>query len=321
MTTRQHPLTSRLLTACGSALLALGLLAPLQTIEASGGEAASEAQPAAKSEAASRIVSIGGGITETIFALGAESKLVGVDTSSVYPVEALALPKCGYQRSLAAEGVASLSPDLIILGGIAGPASAIEQMRKLGLRLVQLEDDFSLEATKGRIIEVAKLVGEEEKAAAIVSGIDAKLAELEALPKPEKRPRVLFLLSIHGGRTTAAGLETAADAMIKLAGAENAAVDFASYKQVSAESIAAMAPDVVLTTSRSVAQFAEHGGMEKAVPGINLTPAGKNQRVIVMDDLLLLGFGPRIGDALLELAQQLYPAASGGDSAAASVAP
>lgn len=287
---------SRLLRAGGSALLAFGLLA----------------QPALHADTPlpkdpQRIVSVGGGITETIYALGAEEKLVGVDTSSTFPEAARALPKCGYQRTLAAEGVASLNPDLIILGGIAGPPAAIKQMQKLGLATIQLEDDFDIEATKGRVVQIAKLVGKEEKAGELLKQIDEKLAQAAALPRPEKPLRVVFLLSIMGGRTTAAGLDTAADAMIKLAGAENAASDFSSYKPISAESLAALAPDVILTTSRSVGQFQEAGGLEKAVPGINLTPAGKNNRVIVMDDLLLLGFGPRVGDALLELATQLYP--------------
>lgn len=290
----------RLLRAGGTALLALGLLAQ-PTLHA---ETALPKDP-------QRIVSVGGGITETIFALGAEDRIVGVDTSSTYPEAAKAKPKCGYQRTLAAEGVASLNPDLVILGGIAGPPTAIKQMRKLGLAMVQLEDDFSLDATKQRVVEVAKLVGKEDKAEALLKHIDAKVNEAAALPRPEKPPRVLFLLSIMGGRTTAAGLDTAADAMIKLVGAENAASDFSSYKPISAESMAALAPDVILTTSRSVGQFQEAGGLEKAVPGINLTPAGKNGRVIVMDDLLLLGFGPRIGDALLELATQLYPPQTG----------
>jgi iron complex transport system substrate-binding protein len=70
----------------------------------------------------------------------------------------------------------------------------------------------------------------------------------------------------------------------------------------------ALAPEVILTTTRTFADLGNNGlpGLEKALPGISLTPAGKANRVVVMDDLYLLGFGPRVGDAALELSRSLH---------------
>ncbi len=250
------------------------------------------------------IVSVGGGVTETIFALGAEKALVAVDTSSVYPEAATKLPQCGYQRTLSAEGVASLKPDLIFLAGAAGPPSAIAQLEKLGIPNVRLNEAHTLEAAKENILKIGATLEREEKAKELVAQIDEKIA---ALPKPTSRPKVLFILSAGGGRTLVSGKGTAADAMIELAGGENVAAEFTSFKPVSSEALVAMAPEVILTTSRTVGEFRD-GGIEKALPGIALTPAGKANRIIVMEDLYLMGFGPRVGDALVDLSRQFHPA-------------
>jgi len=254
-----------------------------------------------------RIVSVGGGVTETIYALGAEAALVAVDTSSTYPEAATKLPKCGYQRTLSAEGVASLKPDLIFLAGAAGPPTAIEQLGVLGIPNVRFSEEHSVEAAKAQILKIGTVLGREEKALELVRNIDQKMA---SLPTPSgARPKVIFVLSAAGSKLLVSGRGTAADAMIRLAGGENAADSFESYKPVSAEALAAMAPDAVLTTTRTQAQIAD-AGLEAALPGIGLTPAGKAHRVIVMDDLYLLGFGPRVGDAVADLAAQLHGTAA-----------
>ena len=260
-----------------------------------------------------RIVSVGGGVTETIYALGAESGLIAVDTSSVYPEAATKLPQVGYQRTLSAEGVASLKPDLIFLSGAAGPPTAIEQLGKLGIPSVRLPEEHSVEAAKEQILKIGSVLGREEKAKELLKHIDEKVA---SIPAAASRPKVLFILSAGGGRTLISGKGTAADAMILLAGGENAA-DFASYKPVSSEALVALAPDFILTTSRTVGEFRD-GGMEKALPGLALTPAGKAKRIIVMEDLYLLGFGPRVGDALADLSRQLHPAPEGNGATGAS---
>ncbi len=249
-----------------------------------------------------RIVSVGGAVTETIFALGAGDRVVGVDTSSIYPEAATKLPQCGYQRMLAAEGVVSLKPDVVFLAGASGPPTAIEQLEKMNIPLFRLEEGNTLEAVKERTLKIGKALGKEAEAQALVAKIDEQMA---ALNVPQERPRVLFVLSRGAGSPLISGRGSAADAMIALAGGVNAAGEMEGYKPVSGEALATFNPDVVLTTSRTFAAFGE-GGVAKALPGIELTPAGKANRVIVMDDLYLLGFGPRTAEAVAELAERIH---------------
>lgn len=263
-----------------------------------------------------RIVSIGGGVTETVYALGAQAALVATDTSSTYPEAATKLPQCGYQRTLSAEGIASLKPDLVLLAGAAGPPSTIEQLGTLGIPRVQFSEEHTLKAAKKQILQIGVILGRKEKARELIEQIDEKVA---ALPKPTTKPKVLFVLSAGGSKVLASGEGTAADAMIRLAGGENAASGFQSYKPVSPEALAAMAPEVILTTTRTAHQFAD-GGLAKALPGMALTPAGKAGRIVVMDDLYLLGFGPRVGDALADLSRQIHSGAGSAKGAPAAPA-
>ena len=256
-------------------------------------------------DAPQRIVSIGGSVTETIYALGAQEALVGVDTSSIYPEAATKLPQCGYQRMLSAEGVASLKPDLVILAGTAGPASALEQLEKLGVPMVRLSEGYGIEIAREHVLKIGTVLGREEAARKLVEGIDAQVS---AIKPGVGTPRVLFVLSRGGGAAVVSGKGTAADAMIRLAGGENVGSGFEGYKPVSAEAMVSLDPEVVVTTSRTFSELGEEG-LEKALPGFSLTRAGKAKKVVVMDDLLLLGFGPRVGEAVRELSAAIHTSA------------
>jgi iron complex transport system substrate-binding protein len=102
------------------------------------------------------------------------------------------------------------------------------------------------------------------------------------------------------------GTGTSADAIITLAGGTNAVQEFENYKPLTAEGAVSAAPEFILVTSRGLESSGGIDGLLKQ-PGLALTPAGKNKRIIVMDDLLLLGFGPRLGQAAKELCEHLHP--------------
>ncbi len=254
-------------------------------------------------DAPKRIVSVGGSVTEAIYALGAEASLVGVDTSSTYPEAAKKLPQCGYQRMLSAEGVASLKPDMVILAGSAGPAAAIEQLEKLGIPMVRLSEGYSLQIAKEHLLKIGAVLGRDDAARTLAEAIDTQVSRIQP---GVGTPRVLFVLSRGGGAAVASGSGTAADAMIRLAGGENVVTDFEGYKPISSEALVSLDPEVIVTTARTFAEFGEDG-LEKALPGISLTKAGKAKKVVVMDDLYLLGFGPRVGDAVRELSVAIHP--------------
>jgi len=101
-----------------------------------------------------------------------------------------------------------------------------------------------------------------------------------------------------------AGRETAADSVIVLAGAENAVTGYTGYKPLSPEAAVAIAPDIILVTTQGLQQSGGADGVLD-MPGVSLTPAAKNKRIISMDALYLLGFGPRTADAAMELHRQI----------------
>lgn len=268
--------------------------------------------------AAERLVTVGGTVTEIAFALGAGGEVVGVDTSSVYPPAATTLPQVGYQRTLAAEGVLSLRPSRVLLTRDAGPPAAIAQIRAAGVEVVDVPHEPSLDGARAAIRAVAAELGREAKGEELVAALDAEAAGASAaLARVKKnKPRVLFVYARGGGVALVSGTGTAADAMIGLAGASNAVTEFDGFRPLTAEGAVAAKPEVVLVPTRGLESLGGTAAL-LATPGLALTPAAAQQRVVAMDDLYLLGFGPRAGQAIAELARALHPelrAAAGGES-------
>jgi len=250
----------------------------------------------AQAAPAKRIVSLGGAVTEIVFALGAGDRVAGVDDSSIYPAAAHKLPKVGYYRGFSIEGVASLNPDVVLASDQAGPPEALEQLRRLGKTVVMLPSAPTVDALAARIDGVATALGEKAAGEQLVARIREQVAAATRSPGGQN----VLLVSSRAGKLEGAGRETAADAVLRLVGAHNVLAGERGYKALSAEGAVSLKPEVIVTTTMSVAAS---GGLDAflAQPGIAVTPAAKSRRVVVMDDLLLLGFGPRLPEALKAL--------------------
>jgi len=264
---------------------------------------------------AQRIVSIGGAITETVYALGAQAALVGVDTTSLYPAAARALPSVGYARALSAEGVLSLAPTLVVAGDEAGPPNVLRQLEAARVPVQVLGHDDSVEGLVERTIKLAALLGRAEAGRALADTLrrDAQAARDQAARAAAGHapPRVMFILAHSMSQIRVAGQRTAADAMLQLAGARNALTGFEGYKPLNPEAALAAAPDVLLVTDQGLDAAGGIDGLLRA-PGLAATPAGRAHRVASLDALLLLGFGPRLPAAITALAQALHrPTAPG----------
>ncbi len=254
-----------------------------------------------------RIVSVGSSITEIIYDLGAEKLLVGVDTTSLYPEAARKLPQVGYMRALSAEGVLSLKPTLIIATTAAGPAGALDQLKATGIEIMILPDKYDYDSVVTKIAAIGKVTGKVAEADAMIArGREAMKSLAGRLATAKSHPRVLFLLSMSGGAPQAAGRDTAAAGIIKLAGGINAVDGYSGYRPLTPESVIASKADYVLVTRQTVQAM---GGRQAILdqPSLNRTPAGKAGKIIEFDTLLLLGFGPRTPEAATELAMALHP--------------
>lgn len=248
-----------------------------------------------------RVVSLGGTLTEIVYALGAEDRLVGVDASSLHPEAATALPQVGYHRQLGAEGLLSLAPDLVLATEAAGPPEVLAQVRAAGIPVAVLPEAPTPEAARARIEGVATLLDRADAGQRTVAAMDASLAEVEPLHRPV---RVAFVFGRGAGPLLIAGSTTAAEAMIGLAGGTPAVTGFEGYRELTPEALVVAAPDVIVTTPR-VAEA--HGGRDAllALPAVAVTPAGRAGRLWTVDDLAFLGFGPRLGATAVALNARL----------------
>ncbi|MER9582983.1 hemin ABC transporter substrate-binding protein [Mesorhizobium sp. M0276] len=253
----------------------------------------------------SRIAAIGGSITEIVFALGEEKHLVARDSTSRYPKAALELPDVGYMRALSPESVLSVNPTGILALHGSGPKEAVDVLRKTSVPFIEVPEHYSHEGILEKVRIVGKALGVDAKAEALAKELDARLTAAEKQTASiMQRKRILFVLSIQGGKILAAGSETAADGMVRLAGGVNAVEGFSGYKQMSDEAVITARPDVILMMSNAGPPVSDDELFGN--PSIASTPAGTARKLIRIDGAYLLGFGPRTADAIHELAVSLY---------------
>lgn len=255
----------------------------------------------------SRIVSIGGAITEILYALGLEDRIVGIDTTSHYPPKALGeKPNVGYMRQLSAEGVLGLNPQLILAIEGSGPKETLDVLDAAKIPFVSFPETFTEDGLIEKIKLVAHAMDVDARGACLSAAVTNDLSQLQALRNNIRKPvRVMFVMSFLNGRAMVAGQKTAANEIIKMAGGVNAVEGFDGYKPVNDEAIVAAKPDVILTMQRGRDQVEAQTVFSN--PSFAMTPAAAKKSFIAMDGLYLLGFGPRTAAAARDLSVSLYP--------------
>ncbi|MBL9028829.1 MAG: ABC transporter substrate-binding protein [Myxococcales bacterium] len=253
-----------------------------------------------------RVAVAGGPITEIVFALGGGEAVVGTDTSSTFPATAAALPKFGYQRQLAAEGILSLTPGLFLASDEAGPPEVLEHLRQAGVRVETISTPKEKAAIAKRVAAVGAAIGATEAGARLASELDAAIVGLtkraEARPS---RPRVLFLYARGQGTMMVGGRDTSADLILELAGCTNAAAELSGFVPLTPEAAVGSKAEIVLVPEKGLASLGGKSGLF-ATPGLAETPAAKSGRAVAVDDLLLLGLGPRVADAIDAVTAQVF---------------
>lgn len=253
---------------------------------------------------APRVITLGGSVTEIAVALGAEDRLVARDTTSNFPESIRALPDVGYIRALSPENILALDPTLIVAEGDAGPPEAVEVLKAAGIPFVlvpEANDPNGVVAKIAAVADALDLPGD-ALAAEVQAGLDAASARAAEVPTPK---RVLFILSLQGGRVMAGGEGTEAEGIIRLAGGINAATGFQGYKPMTDEAVLAAGPEVILMMERE-GDLSISDADVLAQPALSQTPAAQAGAIVRMDGMLLLGFGPRTPDAAKALHDTLY---------------
>jgi iron complex transport system substrate-binding protein len=258
------------------------------------------------SSGAMRLISIGGALTEIIYLLKADAELVGVDATSIYPAAATRLPNIGYARSLSAEGILTLRPSQLIATEDAGPPIVIRQIRDAGIPLSILPSDHQFIDVINRVRAIGRLVHKTDAAEVLAKRLllEWKNTQERVVNSKLNNTRVLFILSQNPNQLMVGGEKTSAAAMIAYAGARNAASGMSGFKSLTPEAVIAANPDVLLLTDQGMKAIGGIDGVLR-LPGIKQTRAGREQKVVSLEAMYLLGFGPRMPLAVAELNQML----------------
>ena len=202
----------RPVTAVAAALVAL-LMPP-----ASACEAASDS---------SRIAVAGGSLTEILYFLGAEERIVAVDSTSNYPQEAARFPSVGYVRALSAEGLLSLNPTLVLGEHDMGPAEVLAAVQRTGVDVARVAETHTAAGIVAKVRCLATILSlpAEELVVAQLAPVAEELAQLRGTATPS-RASAAFLLGLRDGAPIGAGLATSAHGLLEMAGARNVLAAF-----------------------------------------------------------------------------------------------
>ena len=247
-----------------------------------------------------RIITVGGPVTELVYALGAGDQIAATDASSQFPAEARELPQLGYVSALSAEGVLSKAPDMILATSRIGPPAVVEQLKAAGMHLMIVDNPHDAESLQAAVRDIAYAIGRKAEGEALSSRIAAGLDAAQLLKSPAGPVRVVFLMG-HNGAAMAAGSETQAAGMIELANGKNVFAGFSGYKPVTEEALLAAAPDVILVGDHQ--GEAADGAALLAEMGLARLARLTDADVVLLDLGMFLNFGPRTGEAALKLAE------------------
>lgn len=243
-----------------------------------------------------RIVSLATGVGETLVALGVGDRVVGRDETSEVPSDAEVVTQA---HNVSAERVISLAPDLVIVDARTTPPEALDQIEAAGARVIEVPEAWTLADMAPRTQAIADAVGVD--AAPLLATLPSDAAPGAGDPTADA-PRVAFLYLRGTSAIYLLGGEgSGADALITAAGGIDAGAEagLEAFTPLTAEALVALDPDVLLVMTGGLESV---NGMEGllALPGVAQTTAGRERRVVAVDDEVLLSYGPRTG-ALVEL--------------------
>ena len=270
-------------------------------------EPAEPDEPVEQIAPGTRIITLFGDLTEVVYALGAQDFLVARDTASIYPPEAEELPNLGFNQALSPEGVLAFSPTIIFGTPAAGPGETLDHVRNAGVEVVIIDQDDDLDAPAAKVRTVGAALGIPRRAEALALDIERRLAAVQAsIGATERGPQVLFLYLRGALFQFAGGDGSPSQILIEAAGGidAGAAAGIVGFQPLTPEAVVAADPEALLLMEGGVESVGGIDGLLR-IPGIAETRAGRARRFIIMDDLYLLNFGPRMPDALADLAAEL----------------
>ncbi|MBI88695.1 MAG: hypothetical protein CMG60_01300 [Candidatus Marinimicrobia bacterium] len=254
------------------------------------------------------IVVAGGSITEILYFLNEEDRILGVDVTSNFPKETSELPSIGYVRSLSTEGILSLNPKLILGENDMGPPLVLDQINEVGVDLRIIPEEQTAMGIIDKIYCIASIIGSQDRAQEkIKDDLMPSVNDLKIFQnfRDSQKKRVILILSMQGTSPIVAGLGTSGDGFIKMTGAINVFESFEGWKPVSEEAIIESDPDYFIIPSRDMHKNSDVKSLTSN-PIFKNTKAGYEENFIFEDSMSMLGFGPRTIFTALKIAKEMY---------------
>lgn len=254
-----------------------------------------------------------GTLTTTVYALGLGDKLVGRDNAADFPAVADVTDVTPGGHSLSAEGILALNPTVVLTDTSIGPRAVQDQLRAAGVLVVFFDPTRTMGSVSTQIGAVAAALGVPEQGARLAARTETEIDRArESAPTDGDQLKIAFLYMRGPAIKMLAGPGSGADALVDALGAEDAGTSSGITEQfvpITSEALIAAAPDVILMMTEGLESIGGVEGLEQ-VPGIAQTPAGKNKRIVDMDDGVILSFGPNTGKVLNAVAKAVYEPAT-----------
>lgn len=256
-------------------------------------------------EASRRLITAGGTITEIVHELGFGDDIIATDITSTYPATMQGLPSIGYRNQIKAEGILSLGANVVLAEADYLNPEVIEQLRSAQVEVQVFDKPMKVNETYALIDDLSGYLKVPDKGKQLKEELQQDIQELESYRSAHpKKAKIAFVMARGPETVFLAGEETFAEELFGLAGLENTAQGFKDFIPLSPEALISMNPDYLLLFESGLATLGGKDGV-KSIKGITETTAYKEGNIIAMDGHFISGFGPRIGEAALELAKAI----------------
>lgn len=250
-----------------------------------------------------RIVSLAPGITETLFELGLEEKIVGVTSYCDWPEAARGKPNIGGFTNPSIEKIVSLKPDLVIATMDGNRKDIVTKLERIGLT-VYVVNPYDTETILAGILHIGDIAARRDAAVALVATLRKRLNAIRTQTQNRKKPRVFFQIGLDP-LITAGGGTLISEVIVCAAGLNIAEKDKARYPRYSAEGVMAGSPDIILFAP--MAQDREFTAVKKFWGRYGQIPAVKNNRIYPVNTDVISRASPRVFDAIEDIALIFHP--------------
>lgn len=266
-------------------------------------------QPKEKTEVSeekpSQFITAGGTITEIVHELGFGDRIIATDITSTYPASMQQLPSIGYRNQIKAEGILSLGANVVLAEADYLNPEVIEQLKSAQVEVRIFDKPMKVDETYRLIDDLSKYLEVPDKGKELKEELQQDIEELDAYKSAHpKKAKIAFVMARGPETVFLAGEETFAEELFELAGLDNTAQGFKDFIPLSPEALISMNPEYLLLFDSGLATLGGKDGVSN-IKGITETAAYREGNIIAMDGHYISGFGPRVGEAALELAKAI----------------